>query len=294
MNSLRRHPVAIMLSFITIIFSALPAYAEDEKDASAIVEKMNKAYSGLTAYQDTGTVEDVIDKGGQKTTLKKEFSIWFKKPSSLRVDWTSTTPSGKKKRVLWCNGKDTYTFWEQKNQYRKEKSLKRGIAAETGVSGGATNTVPTRLLGEHRTSEFSSCALLKEEDFEGTSCYVISAKHPAKLDCTLWIGKDDHLIRKYEYTIRSSKQLMRDVKEKMEQSKKTMSQAQKKGTTEKMERSLAPFNEMDDFSIVNTQIHREITINGKIADSIFNFTPPEGARLVESFRTGRKSPADEN
>jgi outer membrane lipoprotein-sorting protein len=83
---------------------------------------------------------------------------------------------------------------------------------------------------------------------------------------------------------------MKDVKEKMEQSKKTMSRAQKKGPKEKMECSLALFNEMDDFSTVNTQIHREITINGKIADSMFNFTPPEGARLVESFRKEGKSP----
>ncbi|MCX6339091.1 MAG: DUF2092 domain-containing protein [Candidatus Aureabacteria bacterium] len=230
MNILKSHAAVIMLSFAAVIISALSVYGKDEVDPSAVIEKMNKAYSELTAYQDTGVVEDVIIKGSQTTTLKKEFAIWFKKPSSLRVDWISDMPFGKKKAVLWSNGKDTYTFWELKNQYRKEKSLRRGIAAETGVSGGATNTVPTRLLGEHRDSEFSGCALLKEEDFEGTPCYVISAKHPAKLDCTLWIGKNDYLIRKYEYKIRSSKQLMKDVKEKMEQSKKTMSQAQKKET----------------------------------------------------------------
>lgn len=62
---------------------------------------------------------------------------------------------------------------------RKEKSLKMGVAAATGVSFGAAHTVPTMLLRGLKESWLSSSSdtrYVKEEAFEGVPCFVISGR----------------------------------------------------------------------------------------------------------------------
>ena len=273
--SIMRKVTGCLIIVISIIYVEF-AFTQMELPTTTILQNMHKAYSVVTSYQDSGVIEVVADFGKYKQTMTTNFSIWFKQPTSLRVDWSHMiNPIGGKKyrSVLWSNGNDTHYFSELSNETEKMKSLMMGIAAATGVSGGAANTIPSMLLPrDYRlTAAFTMLTdlqLIKEIEFEGTQCYVISGKQIG-LNYTLWIGKDDYLLRKSEYEVKSYKQMLKDVDAKMVKSKK------------EDEIAMPDQSMMPDFSSITREIHRNIQINHAIPDSILTFTPPKGGMLVE-------------
>jgi len=273
-SAMRKIPgyVIIVISIVFVEF----AFTQTELSPTTILQNMHKAYSGVISYQDSGVIEVVADFGKYKQPMTTNFSIWFEQPTSLRVDWVRMiNPLGGKKyrSVLWSNGKDTHYFSEISNEIEKNKSLMMGIAAATGVSFGAANTIPSMLLprGYRLTAAFTMLTdlqLLGEAEFEGAQCYMISGIQSG-LDYKLWIGKADYLLRKSEYEVKSYKHMLKDVEAKMEKSKKEHKIA------------MPDTSMMPDFSSITREIHRNIQINQPISDNMFTFTPPKDAKLVE-------------
>lgn len=279
MSSLRFRKMFILTVFIVSIFICSCGLAEEEIDPDAILARMHEVYADAETYQDTGVVETIMDFGDRKQTMTKTFSIAFKRPGSIKIEWIDTQFGGQKTRsVLWSDGKLTQTFWEQLNQVQKSESLMMGIAGATGVSGGAAYTVPSMLLNNLKMPALSMLTNLKfrkEETFEDVRCYVIVGKHPAGYDYILWIGKSDYLLRKLEYVIKSHKEVMKEAEAEMAKINK------------EHKISMPDTSGMPDFSSVNRQIHRGIKINEEIPDAAITFTPPENAKHVDSFQVGR-------
>jgi outer membrane lipoprotein-sorting protein len=266
--------VCTLLSPVVFVTLVDVSFGQSGLSPESILQKMDKAYSELTSYQDTGVITNAMDRPGSRMTMNKDFAIWFRRPELLRVDWTSAMFAGTEVRhVLWNNGKDTYVYSDGRNQYKRISSLGRGISSQAGVSGLATVTVPSRLIGDRHKKQFTDTKLLGDEEFEGTRCFVISCKNQAGYDCKLWIGENDFLLRKFEYEIKSIKKVLKDIQD-----------LRKEGKTKS---SMPDPAKMPDYSSVSTEIHRNIKINEQIADSIFNFSPPEDARLVETFKRNK-------
>jgi outer membrane lipoprotein-sorting protein len=246
---------------VPILLSALPglALAQTNMSPESILQKMDKIYSEITTYQDSGIIENVIDSsGGSKITRKNNFKIWFKRPKLLRVGWTSSMFGRiEDNNVLWSDGENTYIFWNHQDQLEKEKSLKNGIIKTTGVSGGVTNTVPSRLLGNSHGAKYLGAKIVKEEGFEGIQCYVISCKKEEGYDCAFWISKNDFLLRKFEYTVKSLKKLVNNIQDKQNKIKAKI--------------SVPDLTNMPNYSIVHREIHRNITVDKQIEYSIFKF-----------------------
>jgi len=262
---------AIVLVFVT------PFFSQAELSPEAIIQSMDQTYSQLTSYQDSGKIEATTDLWDFKITSTTDFSIWFKRPTLLRVDWirslNSVVPGKKYRSVLWNDGKNTYSFRGYSNEIEKRESLMMGIIAATGVSMGAANTVPSMLLPpEHRFkapfSMLKELQLLEEEKFEGTQCHVISGKQSGYI-FRLWIGKDDFLLRKSEWEVKSRKQMLKDIEEKLSKNKEE----------DKTQRPNIP--KMPDSSIITSEVHRDIKINQPILDNTLTFIAPEDAKLVE-------------
>jgi len=181
----------------------------------------------------------------------------------------------KSDHVLWNDGTETYTYLRSVNQYKKDVNLNMGIVAATGISGGASYTIPSLMLENSPGSviaALSNLALLPQEDFEGTQCYVITGKNPMGLDYKLWIGVNDYLFRKCEWTVKS-----------YQEARKQFESTLKTKTIEDRAK-LPDLSAMPDHSSVTQEIHRSIKVNETISDSTFKFTPPGGARLVENLR----------
>jgi hypothetical protein len=182
----------------------------DPNSPKAILEKMNEVYSNAKSYQDTGVTQSIDDFGDRKRTSEKPFSIAFKRPSSIKVEWMNMIRGDKKVHaVVWSDGNLTQTFWEDYNQLRNDKSLTSGLAGASGVSWGAALTIPSMLMQDlelPRLSELTNLKLLLGEVFEGVEYYVISGKFPMGSEITVWVGEHDYLLRQSEHYTKSQKE----------------------------------------------------------------------------------------
>jgi len=177
---------ASSLKTIALVLAALaplqhPRWiADDTVNPTAVLEKMRETYARASNYQDTGIVEAVINMNATTTTMTQPFSIAYQEPDRIKVEWLASLPGGQQLRsVLWSDGDVARKYSEVRNEVRKEKSLKMGVAAATGVSFGAAHTVPTMLLRGLKESWLSSSSdtrYVKEEAFEGVPCFVISGR----------------------------------------------------------------------------------------------------------------------
>ena len=244
----------------------------DEKAAGEIINKMYAVYQNLSSYQDTGEVETVMfaEGTGIKQVMSAPFKTFFQRPNLMRFEWVNISPLPQKSNnVLWSNGQETYTYWPQLGQYKKNKSLQMGIAGATGVSGGSAHTIPSMFLFQQNIFATLKPILLCQGKFEGIKCHVIAGNDIMNNETILWIGVDDLLLRKAEKTIKSHKGILEKAKKSLKES----------GSDIKI-----PDIKMPDFSSVIKEVHREIKINKDIPSSVFNFTPPKDAKLVKKFK----------
>lgn len=224
---------------VAILSSALPimAQAQQETEATKILNNMFKVYSRLASYQDEGILIATVDEPTGGTIEKMPFKTFFKRPKLFRFEWTDyvLTKLGRTK-VIWFNGKEAFTYWEP-DRYEKEESLSLAVAGATGVSSTSVNTVIEMLLPDEprgvTLKELTQVSLAGEEVFEGVSCYRIKGfemENPVEL----WVGKNDFLLRK----------LRREMKYR------------------------------DDGLRITEDIRRKIQVDQSIPEVVFNYKPP--------------------
>lgn len=165
-------------------------------DGYVIIKTMAAKYAHLNSYQDTGEVKNSL------LLMNQPFKTYFKRPHFFRFSWIETHPLRflKTNRMVWCDGKNAYSYWGDLKRFLKEDNLDLAIAGATGVSSGAAHTIP-RLLSESVSgfslTELKDVQVIKEQQFEGVMCYVVYGMHPSwDISYKLWIGKDDYLVRK--------------------------------------------------------------------------------------------------
>jgi len=132
--------------FVALSLVTVGQEKKDAPTAEEIVKKMAAKYAECRTYQDTGVVETTgFDKDGKKERVARiPFSLHFSRPSKFRFEWTHEF-IGKRKRVVWSDGKTAYTYWEP-DRYVETMTLRMAIAGATGVSRGSAQAVPGLLI----------------------------------------------------------------------------------------------------------------------------------------------------
>ena len=128
-----------VLAGLVFIFAILTArfVHVDGLGSQDVIEKMRKTYSAMTSYSDKGVVEIVVSTGGQEQTIAKPFSITFKRPESLRVDWTDYFGYVPTPYVLWTATNGVFKYARRMNQLGTYKSIGQAINSQSGSSGGS-------------------------------------------------------------------------------------------------------------------------------------------------------------
>ena len=178
--------------------------SQEKPTARLLLDQMAEKYSRLVSYQDEGLVKTTFDEETGGRIEKLPFKTSFKRPNLVRFEWTDyfLTKLGKK-RVVWSNGKESFTYWEP-DRYEKEENLGLAIAGATGISSGSAHTVLRMLLGYEEIGGFTwtnlnNTSVLEETVFEEVVCYHIKGTHPGGVVYELWIGKNDLLLRKVRH-----------------------------------------------------------------------------------------------
>ena len=185
---------------VGLLLTASVVRPQEKPTARSLLNQMAEKYSRLVSYQDEGEVVTTYDEETGGRIEKLPFKTSFKRPNLFRFEWTDYFLSKLgKKRVVWSNGKDAFTYWEP-DRYEKEEYLGLAIAGATGVSSGSAHTVSRLLIADEvsgfSVTELKDPSLLGEEIFEGVMCYHIKGAHPHGEFYELWIGKSDLLLRK--------------------------------------------------------------------------------------------------
>jgi len=191
--------IAAVLMLVGAGVPLLPIVGRAEPpEPAAIMQGMRNAYSNATSYSGTGVVEIVVSVGGQQRVIEKPFSITFKRPSMIRIEWMDYFGGVPTPYVLW-NGRDgVFKYARRMNQLgRKYDSLALAIGSQSGSSGGLTAHVPDLLLNVLKTPAFSDidgAKYVADEMVDGFDCYKVSASRKGK-QMDLWIDKATLLLR---------------------------------------------------------------------------------------------------
>jgi RNA polymerase sigma factor (sigma-70 family) len=186
-----------------------------------IAKRSQTAYAALSSYSDSGKIIDTIGTQEIPTT----FNIRLQRPNLYHIDWTQTTAYFTNGGSVWSAGSGDFMamnnsgYAARPEKYRDMQSV---LAAATGVSGGASSTIPGTFYQQNwgdtlkvAASGRNQFTMQNDESISGVDCYVMSSSmdssslpqqgqlpnHGGKIGkrtTTLWIGKEDYLIHQVE------------------------------------------------------------------------------------------------
>lgn len=163
-----------------------------------IVDNMHNTYSVLTSYSGTGFVEIAVSVGDQEKIIVKPFNITFKRPDSLRVEWTDSFGGVPTPYVLWNTQSKVFIYAKRMKQLVTCKSIGQAIKGQSGTSGGVVQHIPDMLLGVSKTPQYGDLDDIKPviiEAVDGVACYKVSGIRKGT-SVNLWIGENDFILRK--------------------------------------------------------------------------------------------------
>ena len=157
-----------------------------------IFARVEAKYAALTSYSAEGRSVAVLN----GTTLTHTFSVKLARPNLYRIEWqqpifATVTNTG----VVWSMGEGDFVVLGE-SDVRKEANLEAALSTATGVSGGASETIPASFFHLNRGRQLNGAAGQKrqpDEQVGAVECYVFDKEAKGRTR-TIWIGKEDLLI----------------------------------------------------------------------------------------------------
>jgi hypothetical protein len=208
MTPSRKSPFALCTGMILLLVasSATVTLAQDEsrKELSAveIIQKSKEVYAALSAYSDEGKVVYTKEGAPEATSA---FSVRLSRPNLYRIEWrcSNSCPAGPEPAPQKL---EAWTLWSAGNgQFVNSVA---GAQSRTYQEKATTPLDPytdedaitiTHLFFKHLANVYSRPAYNRQPDGKigEVDCYVVLEGVPQTEEkTTLWIGKQDFLIRR--------------------------------------------------------------------------------------------------
>jgi outer membrane lipoprotein-sorting protein len=160
-----------------------------------VFKKAQDAYASLNSYTDEGKTVAVVN----GMTLTTTFTIKLARPNLYRIEWAQVMNSFYTNRgVVWSAGDGDFMMLGN-GATQKESNQQTALASATGVSGGAAATIPESFFktnwGNPLGGAASGAKQQSDEKVGDVDCYVFANELKKGMTRTLWIGKQDLLIR---------------------------------------------------------------------------------------------------
>jgi RNA polymerase sigma factor (sigma-70 family) len=164
--------------------------------AQEIIKKSQDAYTGLTSYSDEGKEVGSV---GKADVAPHTFSTKLARPNLYQIKWTQDLGFYSKTGVVWSAGNGDYLKMQQVSKPDKYPNTEGALSAAMGISGGASGIVPKSFfnLKSGIFGAMQSATKKPDEKIGGIDCYVLTQSKGGRTE-TLWIGKQDFLIRQIE------------------------------------------------------------------------------------------------
>jgi RNA polymerase sigma factor (sigma-70 family) len=171
---------------------------DDTLTPQVIIEQSQDAYAALTSYSDEGEITATV---GKTTVAPHIFSIRLTRPDLYRVEWKQDMGSFVQTGIVWCAGNGNFLKMVAQSRPAKYQDIKMALSAATGISGGASGSIPGTFFklnwGNTLGAAMQSAKRMPDEKISGVDCYVLTQSKSGRMQ-TMWIGKQDFLIRQIE------------------------------------------------------------------------------------------------
>ena len=170
-----------------------------DPDAISLSRKAVEAYGGLASYTDSGAYEHIHD---GKVLSSAVFETNYVAPDRFLLDYTESLGGWHRTRhVLSKRGNSVQAMASYDEAPKTGTDFARAIAGLCGVTSGVSGNIPELLLreGNGALADLVECRLIEEaETDDGVACARLRGKDFGSREITIWIGKEDYLIRKIE------------------------------------------------------------------------------------------------
>jgi hypothetical protein len=199
--------ILVLLSRLVALL-ALPAVclAADQNDptpsATQVLRNVVATYQSLTSYRDRGVSITTSANGTEVPERRLEFETLFTRPGKLRFAWDEETSHwpGNTHYVIWSDGTSAWSsFAHTDNTPERQESLALAVCSATGISAGAAHVIPKLLMTEIyglRIDDLENYSVTGEESIDGVECVQLTAYYRSGARSTVWVGRDDNLIRR--------------------------------------------------------------------------------------------------
>ena len=177
----------------------MPLFRNARECLVAVVER----YAELQSYSDVGVVQDVSKPG--RTSCW--FNTQFESPKHYRFEFVTAHPFWPLRHVttrtvLGSDGTINYYFRHHPRRdptVEFSESLLSVVGRAAGVSQGTAATIGKLLLPDLKRFSLSSLSrprFRRTQEIEGVECLCVSGIQPGRGRFTVWVGKQDLLLRR--------------------------------------------------------------------------------------------------
>jgi len=289
--------VQTLVLWFAVMLIGNVSFAE-ETEPSAIFTKVIAAYESMETYSSEGTIISDIETGGVKVNMETSFLIKLKKPNLYLISWdqkNAMMPNFTQTGAVWNDGSQPYLFMGDLKAYSKMSSDELALGAATGISSGATYTMPSFFLPVFKKptpfSRLVDPKLEGNEQVEGEDCYVISGSSIISKKETFWISKETSMIRKYSRSLEMPEggiDMPKMTDQQLEEAIKAIGQEVTEETKEAMKKMMKQARDTMKTAKLKgtlTELHSKIA-TPKLIEGDFVFKVPVGTALKESLFGG--------
>jgi hypothetical protein len=202
--------------------SKASAPAQGEPTAREVLDRMERAYSRCSTYQDAGTVQFSISLP-EPVRLEASFKTAFIRPKRFRFEFTQTESNGAvTHHIAWRNGSEIRRWMDADSTVATPPMLSLLLAELVSSTHGTATTVPAMLMkdeavGPSLVAQMANAKRIEDVTIDGTPCFCISSVTPAhhglpetaggsavesgQFVTTLAIAKASSLLRQIQQTI---------------------------------------------------------------------------------------------
>lgn len=167
-----------------------------------LLASVHENYSAMTSYEDSGEVLTIYNTNDEDVREEKiSFRTYLSKPDNMRIQWSKHIPLLKPRvTVLLKNSCGIYSI-SSRNKIEEFIDVNTALSAMAGVSGAVTSTAPRMILGNKKTGGVGvdfSAKVLKKEQIDGHSVYVLQVTYNEGVEETIWVDRDLLVIRMIE------------------------------------------------------------------------------------------------
>ena len=256
--------------------------------AEAILSKVFEKYASLSTYSDSGKSFT-----GFSTNT---FSIKLGRPDLYRMEWDAVGRGTGISGAAWSAGDGHFQYftghsWKDDPQrYHRIKDLGNALEGSGNISGGAALTIPPIFYGKNVSDGFGLLGLcsnfLKQDDAKigDIDCYVLKGHLKAWRDIpiSIWIGKDDLLIRQIQRTtldpnpIDAPPKNSPEFKKLLAEFAKATTPKEKAAIQQKVQMAGARFTAKTRKPTIHTEIHENIIVNQGNKNDDYVYPVPAG------------------